>query len=248
MSKLKAGIIVIGDEILSGRTHDINSHFIAKKLIESGIELIEIIVIKDNKETIIRKVLEFHKNFNYVFTTGGIGPTHDDITSECISSAFNIEYCYHPDAYKILEDYYPKGEFNDGRKKMAMMPKNSELILNPLTAAPGYKINNIYVLPGVPDIMKEMFISLLEKLEKNSPKKIVTINTNLFESIIASDLEKIQNNNLNCSIGSYPYFNDGNNSGGVNIVVSSWTLENVDNIAQQITEMVSLLGGKSSIV
>ena len=131
---------------------------------------------------------------------------------------------------------------------MAKMPENADLILNPLTAAPGFKIKNVYVLPGVPSIMKEMFLSLLKGIKKGKPKKIVTINIDLFESSIASELEKIQNNHLDCSIGSYPYFNYISKSGGVNIVISSWELNDLNHIVNKILKMVSLLGGKSSIV
>ena len=248
MIKFNAGVIVIGDEILSGRTHDTNSNFIAKKLIEAGIQLDEIKIIHDNQNAIISNILDFHKKYTYVFTTGGIGPTHDDITSESVAIAFNQKYCFHIEAYKILKEYYPKGEFNEGRKKMAKMPEFAELILNPLTAAPGFYVKNIYVLPGVPDIMQKMFSSLLEKIEKGLPKKIVTININLYESSIASGLEKIQKKNQTCSIGSYPYFNNISKKGGVNIVVSSWELDNLDPVVLEITDMISLLGGKSLIV
>ncbi|SVD65274.1 uncharacterized protein METZ01_LOCUS418128, partial [marine metagenome] len=171
MSKLTAGIIVIGDEILSGRTQDTNSNYIAKKLVQAGIKLDEIKVIKDDREAIIQNILHFHKTYTYVFTTGGIGPTHDDITSESVSSAFNEKYCFHPKAFKILEEYYPKGEFNVGRQRMAKMPENAKLILNPLTAAPGFMIKNVYVLPGVPEIMQSMFINLLANIRKGPPKK-----------------------------------------------------------------------------
>ena len=116
MSNLTAGVIIIGDEILSGRTLDTNSNFIAKELIKAGIKLEQIRTIQDNQKTIIDTVKTFHKSYTYVFTTGGIGPTHDDITSESIAIAFNKEFCFHKEAFKILEDYYPKGEFNRGRK------------------------------------------------------------------------------------------------------------------------------------
>ena len=248
MSKLKAGVLIIGDEILSGRTQDTNSHFIAKNLIESGINLEEIKIIHDNKDLIVKNVLDFHNRYNYVFTTGGIGPTHDDITSESIAFAFNQKYCFHSEAYKILEEYYPKGKFNEGRQKMAKMPEHAKLILNPLTGAPGFILKNIYVLPGVPYIMKKMFLNLLENIEKGAPKKSVTININLYESSISKELEKIQNNHPDCSIGSYPYFNFTTKTGGVNIVISSWFLDNLDNIANEIEDMISLLGGKSKIV
>ena len=149
MSNLTAVIIIIGDEILSGRTQDTNSNFIANKLVKVGIKLEQIRTIQDNQKTIIDTVKAFHESYTYVFTTGGIGPTHDDITSESIAIAFNKEFCFHKEAFKILEDYYPKGEFNEGRKKMAKMPASSELILNPLTACPGFRIKNVFVLPGL---------------------------------------------------------------------------------------------------
>ena len=248
MNILNAGIIVIGDEILSGRTQDTNSNFIAKKLINSGIKLEEIKIIHDEKNIIVKNVLDFHRKYNYVFTTGGIGPTHDDITSESIAFAFNQKYCFHSKAYKILEEYYPKGEFNEGRQKMAKMPEKAKLLFNPLTAAPGFKIKNVYVLPGVPEIMQKMFLNLLENIKKGPPKKTITIKINLYESLIAKHLENIQNNNLDCSIGSYPYFNYISKTGGVNIVISSWTLDHLDNIVKEIQDLISLLGGKSSIV
>ncbi len=248
MSSLTSGIIVIGDEILSGRTQDTNSNFIAKSLAEEGIRLDEIIIIKDHKETIIKTVLQYSSKYSYVFTTGGIGPTHDDITSESISEAFNLNYEFNKEAFEILENYYPEGEFNDSRQKMAKMPKGSELILNPMTAAPGFKIKNIYVLPGVPDIMRAMFNNLIKKIKKGDPKIVKTINTNLYESKIASNLKNIQIKYKDCSIGSYPYFNLADKTGGVNIVVSSWTLKSLQPIVDDIVNMIKLNGGKSSIV
>jgi Predicted nucleotide-utilizing enzyme related to molybdopterin-biosynthesis enzyme MoeA len=193
MTNLSAGIIIIGNEILSGRTQDTNSNFIAKHLIKSGIELKEIIVIQDIEARIIEEVSRFSKIYTYVFTTGGIGPTHDDITSESIANAFRMKYDFHKEAFNILENYYPEGEFNEGRKKMAKMPTDAELIYNPITAAPGFKVKNVFVLPGVPEIMQKMFLQVLEKIEKGYPKKIVTINTDLYESVIALFLNDIQN-------------------------------------------------------
>ena len=248
MSNLTAGLIIIGDEILSGRTQDTNSNFIANKLIKAGIKLEQIRTIQDNQKTIIDTVKVFHKSYTYVFTTGGIGPTHDDITSESIAIAFNKEFCFHKEAFKILEDYYPKGEFNEGRKKMAKMPAYSELILNPLTICPGFRIENVFVFPGVPEIMKKMFVNVLKNIEKGESKKIITINTNLYESLIAEKLSMIQEENPKCSIGSYPYFNHITHTRGVNIVISSWELKNLDKIANEIEEMISLLNGKSKIV
>jgi len=248
MSNLTAGVIIIGDEILSGRTQDTNSYFIANELIKIGIKLEQIRTIQDKQKIIIDTVDEFRNLYTYVFTTGGIGPTHDDITSESIAIAFGKEYCFHQEAYKILKEYYPEGEFNKGRQKMAKMPSSSELILNPITACPGFSIENVFVLPGVPEIMKKMFFNVLKRIEKGKPKKIITINTNLYESLIAENLSAIQEKNYKCSIGSYPYFNYINNTNGVNIVISSWELENLDKIVSEIEEMILLLDGKSKIV
>ena len=248
MNSFTAGIIVIGDEILSGRTQDSNSNFIAKNLLNEGIKLEEIIVIKDDKKTIIDKVINYSGKYSYVFTTGGIGPTHDDITSESISEAFNLEYVLNQDAFKILDNYYPKGEFNISRQRMAKMPKGSELILNPMTAAPGFKIKNVYVLPGVPEIMQIMFIELIKKIKKGKPKLVTTINTNLYESKIAIFLKEIQDKYKDSSIGSYPYFNLASKTGGVNIVVSSWNMTSIQPIVNEIVNMIKLNGGKSSIV
>ncbi len=246
MALFSAGIIVIGDEILSGRTKDTNSNFIANHLIKSGIKLVEIRIIEDKEAIIIDTVRQFNKKYDYVFTTGGIGPTHDDITSESIAKAFNKKYEFHSEAFKILKQYYPEGEFNEGRQRMAKMPSGVDLIYNPLTVAPGFKIENVFVLPGVPEIMQKMFLELLENLKKGSPKKILTINTNLYESTIAIFLNEIQNKYSGCSIGSYPYFNFIEKKGGVNIVVSSWTMESLEDVALDLQNMIRLKGGKST--
>ena len=248
MNSLTAGIIVIGDEILSGRSQDTNSNFIAKKLIKVGIKLEEIIVIKDEEKKIIDTVKKYSKKYSYVFTTGGIGPTHDDITSESISKAFSLKYETNLEAYKILDKYYPKGDFNESRQRMAKMPTGCKLILNPMTAAPGYKIKNVYVLPGVPEIMQIMFLELIKTIKKGKPKLVITINTNLYESKIAILLKEIQEKYKDASIGSYPYFNMAAKTGGVNIVVSSWKMTSVQPVVKEIINMIKLNGGKSSIV
>ena len=248
MSSYTAGVIVIGDEILSGRTQDTNSNFIADKLTKEGIKLEEILVIQDVKEIIKENVINFSSKYSYVFTTGGIGPTHDDITSESISEAFHLNCETNIQAFEILNNYYPEGEFNESRQRMAKMPVGSELILNPMTAAPGFKIKNIFVLPGVPEIMQVMFLELIKTLKKGKAKLITTINTNLYESKIAIELKNIQNNYKDASIGSYPYLNIAAKSGGVNIVVSSWSITSLDPIIDDITNMIELKGGKSSIV
>ena len=220
MAILKAGILVIGDEILSGRTHDTNSNFIAKKLTESGISLEEIKIIHDHKETIIINIKEFHKKYDYVFTTGGIGPTHDDITSESIAEAFNLKYCFHDEAYKILENYYPAGQFNEGRKKMAKMPEGAKLVFNPSSAAPGFVIKNVICLPGVPSILKSMSGNLKKYLKPGLKTYGLTISVETIESNIAKGLESVQKKYKKfVEIGSYPFFRLGKI--GISIVIRS---------------------------
>ena len=248
MSHFTAGILIIGNEIISGRTQDTNANFIASNLTSSGIKLEEIRVIQDEKKIIIDSVKFFSETYNYVFTTGGIGPTHDDITSESVAEAFNRKYETNSEAYNILAKYYPEGEFNISRQKMAKMPSDVELIYNPMTAAPGFNIKNVFVLPGVPKIMQQMLKDVLKKLKKGKPKKITTINTNLYESIIAPSLNDIQNNFNDCSIGSYPYFNFLSKKGGVNIVISSWKMNSLDEIEKEIIQMIKFKGGNYSIV
>ena len=248
MSLFSAGILIIGDEILSGRTQDTNANFIAKNLILSGIKLEEIKVIQDKKNIIVDSVKLFSKKYNYVFTTGGIGPTHDDITSESISEAFDKKYEIDREAFNILKKYYPEGEFNKSRQRMTMMPKDAQLIYNPMTAAPGFILKNVFVLPGVPKIMEVMLINVLKNLKKGKPKKTITINTNLYESKIAPSLKDIQTNYQECSIGSYPYFNFLSKKGGVNIVISSWTMSSLDDVEKEIIEMIKLNSGNYSIV
>ena len=248
MTTYTAAILVIGDEILSGRTHDTNSNFIAKTLIKNGIKLEEIRVIHDKSNIIKKSVIEFSNKYTYVFTTGGIGPTHDDITSESIALAFKKKLEINNEAYKILEKYYPKGKFNESRQKMALIPKGANLIHNPLTAAPGYIIENVFVLPGVPKIMEKMFLDVLKNINKGKPKTILTINTNLYESKLAPFLKDIQEKYYECSIGSYPYFNFLSKTGGVNVVLSSWTMTSLDDVEREIIEMIKLNGGNYSIV
>ena len=243
MSKLNAGIIIIGDEVLSGRTKDTNSNFIAKKLIESGIQLEEIKVIHDDVEIIKSNVIEFHRKYTYVFTTGGIGPTHDDLTSESIALAFNKKYCYNDEAYKILEEYYPKGEFNDGRKKMAKMPKGSKLVINPSSAAPGFIIKNVICLPGVPSILNSMIDNTKKYLQKGSKTLSKTINIFSVESNISKELEKIQFLfKKDVEIGSYPFFRLGKI--GVSIVSRSKSQSQLVKVEKKLKEMVKKKGIK----
>jgi len=218
--KVNAAIIIIGNEILSGRTQDVNVVIISKWLNELGVKLDEVRVIPDIEDSIIKNVNELRKKFNYVFTTGGIGPTHDDITSKSIAKAFNFSYGYHKKAYSMLEKYYGKDEFNRGRKKMAKIPNNASLILNPSSGAPGFIVDNVYCLPGVPSILKSMLGGLNNNI--TGGKKILnkTITLKTVESEISEPLEKVQNKyKKDIEIGSYPFFKKGKI--GVSIVIRS---------------------------
>ena len=203
-----AAIVIIGNEILSGRTVDKNTTFIASWLNDKGIAVEEVRVIPDKEKIIIDTVNELREKFAWVLTTGGIGPTHDDITSESISKVFKQKYQYHPVAYKMLEEYYKDQDFNDGRKKMAKMPEHAQLIPNPKTFAAGFYVENVFVLPGVPSILQVM-VPYLDKIIKSGEKILsISIDTGLRESSLADELSSIQNKFPDVDIGSYPYFKE----------------------------------------
>ena len=232
-----AGIIIIGNEVLSGRTKDLNTSTLSLWLNSLGIDVKEVRVIPDIEETIIDTVNEFRNKFNYVFTTGGIGPTHDDITAASISKAFNIEYGFHKEAFSILENYYRPGEFNDGRQKMAKMPTSANLILNPTSGAPGFYVENVFCLPGVPSILKSMLGGLNNVLIGGEPILSKTINLRTYESEIAQSLTNVQNNNKEVDIGSYPFFRAGKL--GVSIVLRSIDKSKIDKCNSQILDFVN---------
>ena len=221
--KVNAAIVIIGNEILSGRTQDINVVSISEWLNELGVKLEEVRVIPDIENSIVETVNEVRKKFNYVFTTGGIGPTHDDITSRSIAKVFNLSYGYHKEAYKILEKYYKPENFNEGRKKMAKLPENAMLIFNPSSGAPGFIVENVYCLPGVPSILKAMLVGLNNKIKGGKKILSKTISLMTVESEIALSLEKIQNRFKNTEIGSYPFLKQGKT--GVSIVIRSTDVE-----------------------
>ena len=218
-TKVNAAILIIGNEILSGRTQDTNTSSIALWLNSIGVKVKEVRVIPDAEETIIDTVNYLRKDNDYVFTTGGIGPTHDDITAQSISKAFNLEYEIHKEAFKILEAYYKVGEFNEGRQKMVWMPKEANLILNPTSGAPGFSVENVFCLPGVPSILKSMLGGLKNKIVGGEPILSQTISLRTVESEIVKSLTNVQNNNKDVDIGSYPFFQAGKL--GVSIVIRS---------------------------
>ena len=170
-SNPKAALVIIGDEILSGRTLDANTQHIAITLGKFGVELKEVRVIPDDELKIVATINELRKAFRYVFTTGGIGPTHDDITSSSIAKAFGVEVYKNEKAYLLLEEYYGKENLNEGRAKMAYVPEGARLIDNPVTIAPGFCMDNVYVMAGIPKIMHAMLDAILPELEKGAEVK-----------------------------------------------------------------------------
>ena len=235
--QVNAAIIIIGNEILSGRTKDINTSIIAIWLNSLGVRVQEVRIISDIEEVIISTINQLRTKYNYVFTTGGIGPTHDDITAQSISKAFDVEYEVHKEAYKILEDYYKNKEFTEGRKKMAWMPDKAKLILNPTSGAPGFIMENVFCLPGVPSILKSMLGGLKNEISGGRPIISHTINLRTVESKIAKSLASVQNNNKDVEIGSYPFFRAGKL--GVAIVIRSEEQSKIDICNSQILYFVN---------
>ena len=236
-TKVNAAILIIGNEILSGRTQDTNTSTIATWLNSIGVRVGEVRVIPDIEKIIIDTINLLRKNYDYVFTTGGIGPTHDDITAQSVSKTFGLKYEIHKEAYKILEAYYKPGEFNEGRQKMVWMPEKANLILNPTSGAPGFSVENVFCLPGVPSILKSMLGSLKNKIVGGEPILSHTISLKTVESEIADSLTKVQDQNKDVEIGSYPFFHAGKL--GVSIVIRSEDQSKIDNCNSQILEFVN---------
>ena len=235
-TKVNASILIIGNEILSGRTQDTNTSTLATWLNSIGVKVEEVRIIPDVEKTIIDTLNFLRNTYDYVFTTGGIGPTHDDITAQSVAKAFGIKYEIHKEAFKILEKYYQPGEFNEGRQKMVWMPEKANLIINPTSGAPGFSVQNVFCLPGVPSILKSMLGGLTNSIVGGEPILNLTISLRTVESEIASSLTKVQNDNLDVEIGSYPFFHAGKL--GVSIVIRSEQQSKIDICKSQILKFV----------
>ena len=234
--KVNAAILIIGNEILSGRTQDTNTSTLATWLNSIGVKVTEVRVVPDEEDIIVDNLNFFRKTYDYVFTTGGIGPTHDDITAQSVAKAFGKKYEIHKEAFKILESYYKRGEFNEGRQKMVWMPSDAELILNPTSGAPGFSVDNVFCLPGVPSILKSMLGGLKNKIVGGEPILSHTISLRTVESEIANSLTKVQKENKDVEIGSYPFFHAGKL--GVSIVLRSENKSKIDSCNSQILKFV----------
>ena len=219
MEQPTASMLVIGDELLSGRTHDANMHHLANELTEIGINLSEARFIRDDAKVIVSNIVELSTKIDYLLTSGGIGPTHHDITTDCIAEAFGRRVSVRSDAFKILKKYYDgKGiELNEARLRMARIPEKADLIENPISGAPGYIIENVYVMAGVPTIFQSMLKTVLPNLKKGSPTLSLSVKLYKGEGDIAMQLEQIVEAFSELNFGSYPFNENGNY--GTNIVI-----------------------------
>jgi len=239
-----ACVVVIGNEILSGRTQDANLSYLALALNSVGVRVREARVIPDDPDTIIATVNEVRAKFDYVFTTGGIGPTHDDITSLCIARAFGVPLILHPEAKALLEMHYRQGELNEARLRMAHVPEGAELLLNPVSRAPGFRIGNVFVLPGVPLVMQAIFDGFKHILAGGKTVLSRSITCALLEGRIAADLGTIQDGYPCVEIGSYPFFGQG--AYGTCLVLRTTDQALLDAAAAEVRAMIRKHGGEPS--
>jgi molybdenum cofactor synthesis domain-containing protein len=237
-----AALVVIGDEILSGRTQDRNVAQVATWLNEQGIRLAEVRVVPDESERIGEAVNALRFAHDYLFTTGGIGPTHDDITVDAIAASFGVPVIVHPRARRILEDYYRgrPGGLNEARLRMARVPEGAELIPNPSSGAPGIRIQNVYILAGVPHIAANMLEALSGTLEGGSPVVSVTVGARAPESEVADLLRETEESHPGVAIGSYPFFKDGGY--GANFVIRSEDGELAERTGSDLAERLREAG------
>ncbi|MCL3881845.1 molybdopterin-binding protein [Marivita sp. GX14005] len=231
-----AAMLVIGDEILSGRTRDANAHFLAQEMTKAGIDLREIRVVSDDRRAIVDALDALRSSHDHVITSGGIGPTHDDITADCIAAAFGVHIDVRDDARDLLQSYYDSRgmEFNDARKRMARIPDGAALIENPVSIAPGFTIGNVHVLAGVPSVFQAMLASVLPKLAGGAPLLSQSLRVQRGEGDIAGRLAEIANDFPDLSIGSYPYQTDG--VYGSNVVIRGADGARVDAAMSKVNE------------
>jgi molybdenum cofactor synthesis domain-containing protein len=236
-----ACLLVIGNEVLSGRTQDLNTKFLAARLGEIGLPLREVRVIPDLAETIITTVNEVRARFDQVFTTGGIGPTHDDITSECIAAAFGVPWEPHPEAWARMERHYKPGEFNAARQRMATMPRGAALIENAVSVAPGFTIGNVHVMAGVPRIMQSMFDWLAPRLPGGTPVAMRAVHAaGLLEGNVAEGLAAIQARYPGVDLGSYPYYRGSGN--GVALVAKGTDPAALEAAVGEVAQLIRAQG------
>ena len=241
MTNPTACLLVIGNEVLSGRTQDLNIQFIARRLGEIGIPLREVRVIPDVSATIVSVVNEVRARYDHVFTTGGIGPTHDDITSECVAIAFGVPWERHPEAWARMERHYEPGQFNAARQRMATMPRGAILIDNAVSIAPGFTMGNVHVMAGVPRIMQAMFATLAPTLAGGTPVQSRAVHAiGLLEGAIAEALSAIQDRYPALDLGSYPFYRA--TGSGVALVAKGTDEAALESCIAEITAMITADG------
>ena len=236
-----AAVLIIGNEILSGRTQDANLAYIAQGLAAAGVVLREARVIPDVADTIVAVVNELRAAYDYLFTTGGIGPTHDDITSESVARAFDLPLTLHPEAHRQFLSYYAPGELNEARLRMAKTPQGAVLIANPISRAPGFRIANVFVLAGIPRVMQAMFDGIKGSLRGGPPVLSRTLVCAIPEGLLAKGLGDIQNAYPDLDIGSYPFTRRG--TFGVALVVRGREAARLDRCRDAIADLIRGLGG-----
>jgi molybdenum cofactor synthesis domain-containing protein len=237
-----AAVLIIGDEILSGRTLDTNTNAIARFLGALGIDLKEVRVVGDVQDEIVAALNALRTRYTYVFTTGGIGPTHDDITADAVAKAFGVGIDYHPEALAILAARIKPENFNEMRKRMARIPFGADLVKNGVSAAPGFQIENVFVMAGVPDIMQAMLEDIAPRLARGRPVETVTIAAAISEGTIAAALAKLQSECDAVAIGSYPHIQDGRY--GVQLVARGRDAAAVEKVALALEEIVRKAGAE----
>jgi molybdenum cofactor synthesis domain-containing protein len=237
-----AAVLIIGNEILSGRTKDANLPWLAERLNQIGIRVLEARVIADLPDAIISGVNETRARFDYVFTTGGIGPTHDDITSECVARAFGLRLVLNEEARGRLERHYPPGGLNEARLRMAHLPEGASLIDNPVSAAPGFQIGNVFVLAGIPAVMQAMFEGLRHRLLGGKPMLSRTVAAHVGEGVIAKDLGALQARYEDLEIGSYPFVRQGRF--GASFVIRGTDERRIGACARELETVIRKLGAE----
>lgn len=235
-----AAVIIIGNEVLSGRTVDANLPFLARALNDLGVRVREARIIPDDEAIIAATVNACRHAFDYVLTTGGIGPTHDDITAASIARAFEVPIECNPQALQALRQHYQPGELNEARRKMADIPAGATLIDNPVSKAPGFQIGNVFVLPGVPAIMRAMFDGIRGRLSGGAPVLSHAIAAYATEGAIASELAQIQARHPDVDIGSYPFVRAGRI--GVSLVARTPDRDALARVAEEIRALIQALG------
>jgi len=236
-----AAVLIIGNEILSGRTQDTNLAYLAAGLNAVGVTLREARVVPDTVEAIVAAVNELRARYDYLFTTGGIGPTHDDITSESVAKAFGVPWTLHPEAHQIFLAHYKPGELNEARLRMAHTPEGASLVKNAVSRAPGFRMGNVFVFAGIPRVMQAMFDAVKHDLKGGRPMLSRTVSCHLAEGVIAKGLGEIQGRYADLDIGSYPFYRRG--EFGTTLVLRGRDAERLAAGTAEVVTLVRDLGG-----